>query len=143
MHHHRCLFTHYRLDNHHQLKNLTDNHYIKQQRVHKQWFERNSAHIRPNNLQFMYAVTPRSNNRKSFFRQSPSEQSPTQTVSDTIWFTELDPHTLTNLHSREYNPQLSYRKRADMPFESKMHNLVIASLHNLKDRVSEYFPPSI
>ena len=28
-----------------------------------------------------------------------------------------------------------------MPFESKSYNFVMARLHNLKDRISEYFPP--
>ena len=45
---------------------MTDSNQM-QQRVQKRWFERNSSHIRPKNLRFPYAVTPRSNNRKSFF----------------------------------------------------------------------------
>ena len=28
-----------------------------------------------------------------------------------------------------------------MPFDSRDYNFVITPLHNLKDRVSEYFPP--
>ena len=28
-----------------------------------------------------------------------------------------------------------------MPFDSRDYNFVIAPLHNLKDRISEYFPP--
>ena len=113
-----------------------------QQRVQQRWFERNSSHIRPNNLRFPYAVTPRSNNRKSFFHQSTNEQSPTATVMETIWFQEKDPRTLNNPHSSNYKPLLSYRNWAEMPFESKNYNFVNAPLFNLKDRISEYFPPS-
>ena len=99
-----------------------------QQRVH---------HIRPNNLRFPYAITPRSKNRKSFFHQSTNEQSLTATVMETIWFQEKDPRTLNNPHSSNYNPLLSYRNWAEMPFESKNYNFVIAPLFNLKDRISE------
>ena len=53
---------------------------IMQQRVQQRWFERNSSHIRPNNLRFPYSITARSNNKKSFFHQSTNEQSPTATV---------------------------------------------------------------
>ena len=53
----------------------------------------------------------------------------------------MDPRTLSNPHSSDYNPLLSYRNWADMPYESKTYNFVMAPLHNLKDRVSEYFPP--
>ena len=112
-----------------------------QQRVQQRWFERNSSHIRPNNLRFPYAVTPRSNNRKSFFHQSTNEQSPTATVMEIIWFQEKDPRTLNNPHSSNYNPLLSYRNWAEKPFESKNYNFVNAPLFNLKDRISEYFPP--
>ena len=55
-----------------------------QQRVQQRWFQRNSSHFRPNNLRFPYAITPRSNNRKSFFHQSTNEQSPTATLMETI-----------------------------------------------------------
>ena len=103
--------------------------------------KRNSDHISPNNLRFPYAITPRSNNKKSFFHQSTNEQSPTQTVGETIWFAEMDPRNLSNSYNSEYNPLLLYRNWADMPFESKMYNFVIAPLQNLKDRISEYFPP--
>ena len=58
---------------------------------------------------------------------------------ETIWFQEQDPRTLSNPHSSNYNPLLSYRNWAEMPFESKNYNFV-ASLFNLKDRISEYFP---
>ena len=123
------------------IEDFTYDHHRIQQRVQQRWFERNSADIRPNKLRFPYAVTQRSNNRKSFFHQSTHEQSPTQTISETIWFAELDPRTLTNPHNSEYNPLLSYRKWAEMQLESKMYNFVIAPIHNLKDRVSEFFPP--
>ena len=73
-----------------------------QQRVQQHWFERNSSHIRTNNLRFPYAITPRSNNRKSFFDQSTNEQSPTATVMETIWFQEKDPRTLNNPHSSNF-----------------------------------------
>ena len=114
---------------------------IMQQRVQQRWFETNSSHIRPNNLRFPYAITPRRNNRKSFFHQSTNEQSPTATVMETIWFQEKDPRTLTNQHSSNYNLLLSYRNWAETPFESKNYDFVIAPLFNLKDRISEYFPP--
>ena len=38
-----------------------------QNSAHQSWTATNPHHIRPNNLRFPYAVTPRSNNRKSFF----------------------------------------------------------------------------
>ena len=59
----------------------------------------------------------------------------------TIWFQEMDPKTLNNQHSSNYNLLLSYRNWAEMPFESKNYNFVIAPLINLKDSISEYFPP--
>ena len=94
-----------------------------------------------NNLRFPYAVTPRSNNRKSFFHQSTNEQTPTETVMETIWFQNKDPKTLSNPHGMNYNPLLSYRNWADMPFDSRSYNFFMAPLHTLKDRVSEFFPP--
>ena len=56
------------------VEDITTNSYKMQQRAQQRWFKRNSAHIRPNNLRFPYAVTPRSNNKKSFFHQSTNEQ---------------------------------------------------------------------
>ena len=112
-----------------------------QHSVQKRWFASNPHHIRPNNLRFPYAVTPRSNNRKSFFHQSTNEQTPKTTVMETIWFQERDPRTLNNPHSSDYNPLLSYRNWAEMPSDSRDYNFVVTPLHNLKDRVSEYFPP--
>ena len=94
-----------------------------------------------NNLRFPYAVTPRSNNRKSFFHQSTNEQTPTETVMETIWFQNKDPKNLSNTHGMNYNPLLSYRNWADMPFDSRSYNFFMAPLHTLKDRVSEFFPP--
>ena len=94
-----------------------------------------------NNLRFPYAVTPRSNNRKSFFHQSTNEQTPTETVMETIWFQNKDPKNLSNPHGMNYNPLLSYRNWADMPFDSRSYNFFMAPLHTLKDRVSEFFPP--
>ena len=55
-----------------------------------------TANNRSNNLRFPYAVTPRSNNRKSFFHQSTNEQTPTATVMETIWFQDKDPRTLNS-----------------------------------------------
>ena len=75
----------------------TTNNNRMQQRVQQKWFERKSSHIRPNKLRFPYALTPRSNNIKSFFHQSTNKQSPTSTVSETIWFTEMDPRNLTHI----------------------------------------------
>ena len=94
-----------------------------------------------NNLRFPYAVTPRSNNRKSFFHQSTNEQTPTETVMETIWFQNKDPKNLSNPHGMNYNPLLSYRNWADMPFDSRSYNFFMVPLHTLKDRVSEFFPP--
>ena len=94
-----------------------------------------------NNLRFPYAVTPRSNNRKSFFHQSTNEQTPTETVMETVWFQDKDPKTLSNPHGINYNPLLSYRNCSEMPFDSRSYNFFIAPLHTLKDRVSEFFPP--
>ena len=118
----------------------TDNNKI-QNSVQQRWFASNPHHIRPNNLRFPYAVTPRSNNRKSFFHQSTNGQTPTTTVMETIWFQEKDPRTLNNPHNSNYNPLLSYRNWSEMPFDSRDYNFVITPLHNLKDRVSEDFPP--
>ena len=81
------------------LEEYTTDSNIMQQRVQQCWFERNSSHIRPNNLSFPYGITPRSNNRKSFFHQSTIEQSPTAIVMETIWFPEKDSRTLNNPHS--------------------------------------------
>ena len=94
-----------------------------------------------NTLRFPYAVTPRSNNRKSFFHQSTNEQTPTETVMETIWFQNKDPKNLSNPHGMNYNPLLSYRNWTDMPFDSRSYNFFMAPLHTLKDRVSEFFPP--
>ena len=118
----------------------TDNNSV-QNSVQRRWFASNPHHIRPNNLRFPDAVTPRSNNRKSFFHQSTNEQTPTTTVMETFWFQEKDPRTLSNPHSSNYNPLLSYCNWSEMPFDSRDYNFVITPLHNLKDRVSEYFPP--
>ena len=101
----------------------------------------NTANSRPNNLRFSYAVTLRSTNSKSFFHQSTNEQTPTATVMETIWFQDKDPRTLNSPHSSNYNPLLSYRNWANMPFDSREYNFFMSPLHNLKDRVSEYFPP--
>ena len=48
-------------------EDYTTNGHRLQQRVQQRWFERNSTHIKSNNLRFPYAVTPRSSNNKSFF----------------------------------------------------------------------------
>ena len=66
-----------------------------------------------------------------------TKKKPTTTVMETIWFQEKDPRTLNNPHSSNYNPLLSYRNWAEMPFDSRDYNFVITPLHNLKDRVSE------
>ena len=107
-----------------------------QNSVQQRWIASNPHHNRPNNLRFPYAVTPRSNNRKSFFHQSTNEQTPTATVMETIWFQEKDPRTLSNPHNSNYNPLLSYRNWSEMPFDSRDYNFVITPLHNLKDRIS-------
>ena len=112
-----------------------------QNSAQQSWTATNPHHIRPNNLRFPYAVTARSNNRKSFFHQLTIEQTPTTNVMETIWFQEKDPRTLNNPHNSNYNPLLSYRNWSEMPFDSRDYNFVITPLHNLKDRVSEYFPP--
>ena len=112
-----------------------------QNSVQQRWVATNSHHIRPNNLRFLYAVTPRSNNWKSFFHQSSNEQNPTTPVMETIWFQEIDPRTLNYPLSSNYNLLLSYRNWSEMPFDSRDYSFVITPLHNLKDHVSEYFPP--
>ena len=123
------------------VEDYTCNHHRMQQHLQQRWFERNTAHIRPINLRFSYAIAPRSKSKKLFFHQSTHEQSPTQTVSDTIWLAEVDPRTLANPHSNGYNPLLSYKNWAEMLFDSKLYNFVVTPLQNLKDRVSEFFPP--
>ena len=116
-------------------------HELPQYHVQQRISHRYPSHIRPNNLRFPYAVTPRSNSRKSFFHQSTNEQSPTATVMETIWFQDKDPRTLNNPHNSNYNPLLSYGNWFEMPFDSGDYNFVMAPLHNLKDRISEFFPP--
>ena len=90
-----------------------------QNSAHQSWTATNPHHIRPNNLRFPYAVTPRSNNRKSFFHQSTNEQTPKTTVMETIWFQEKDPRNLNNPHNSNYNPLLSYRNWSEMPLDSR------------------------
>ena len=114
--------------------------YPPQSNVRQRLFTRQTV-PNTNNLRFPYAVTPRSNNRKSFFHQSTNEQTPTETVMETVWFQGKDPKTLSNPHGINYNPLLSYRNWSEMPFDSRSYNFFIAPLHTLKDRVSEFFPP--
>ena len=116
-------------------------HELPQYHVQQRLSHRYPSHIRLNNLRFPYAVTPRSNSRKSFFHLSTNEQSPTTTVMETIWFQDKDPRTLNNPHNSNYNPLLGYRNWFQTPFDSRDYNFVMAPPHNLKDRVSEYFPP--
>ena len=113
--------------------------YPPQSNVRQRLFTRQTV-PNTNNLRFPYAVTPRSNNRKSFFHQSTNEQTPTETVMETVWFQDKDPKTLSNPHGINYNPLLSYRNWSEMPFDSRSYNFFIAPLHTLKDRVSEFFP---
>ena len=122
----------------------SDNYIINQTNTQNNVRQRLSARTTiptTNNLRFPYAVTPRSNNRKSFFHQSTNEQTPTETVMETIWFQNKDPKNLSNPHGMNYNPLLSYRNWANMPFDSRSYNFFMAPLHTLKDRVSEFFPP--
>ena len=122
----------------------SDNYIIDQTHTQNNVRQRLSARTTiptTNNLRFPYAVTPRSNNRKSFFHQSTNEQTPTETVMETIWFQNKDPKNLSNPHGMNYNPLLSYRNWANMPFASRSYNFFMAPLHSLKDRVSEFFPP--
>ena len=114
--------------------------YPPQSNVRQRLFTRQTV-PNTNNLRFPYAVTPRSNNRKSFFHQSTNEQTPTETVMETVWFQDKDPKTLSNPHGINYNPLLLYRNWSEMPFHSRSYNFFIAPLHTLKDRVSEFFPP--
>ena len=114
--------------------------YPPQSNVRQRLFTRQTV-PNTNNLRFPYAVTPRSNNRKSFFHQSTNEQTPTETVMETVWFQDKDPKALSNPHGINYNPLLSYRNWSEMPFDSRSYNFFIAPLHTLKDRVSEFFPP--
>ena len=71
--------------------------YPPQSNVRQRLFTRQTV-PNTNNLRFPYAVTPRSNNRKSFFHQSTNEQTPTETVMETVWFQDKDPKTLSNPH---------------------------------------------
>ena len=87
-----------------------------QTHVQQQLFTK-TANSRPNNLRFPYAVTPRSNNKKSFLHQSTNEQTPTATVMETIWFQDKDHRTLNSPHSSNCNPLLSYRNWTNMPFD--------------------------
>ena len=112
-----------------------------QNSAHQSWIATNPHRIIPNNLRFPCAVTSRSNNRKSFFHQSTNERTTTTTVMETVWFQEKDPRTLNNPLSSNYNPLLSYRNLSEMPFDSRDYNFVITTLHNLKDLISEHFPP--
>ena len=112
-----------------------------QNSARQSWIATNPHNVRPNNLRFPYAVTPRNNNRKSFFHQSTNEQTPTTTVMETIWFQEKDPRTLNNPHNSNYNPLLSYRNWSEKPFDSRYYYFVITPLHNLKDLVWENSPP--
>ena len=114
--------------------------YPPQSNVRQRLFTRQTV-PNTNNLRLPYAVTSRSNNRKSFFHQSTNEQTPTETVMETVWFQDKDPKTLSNPHGINYNPLLSYRNWSEMPFDSRSYNFFIAPLHTLKDRVSEFFPP--
>ena len=114
--------------------------YPPQSNVRQRLFTRQTV-PNTNNLRFPYAVTIRSNNRKSFFHQSTNEQTPTETVMETVWFQDKDPKTLSNPHGINYNPLLSYRNWSEMPFDSRSYNFFIAPLHTLKDRVSEFIPP--
>ena len=114
--------------------------YPPQSNVRQRLFTRQTV-PNTNNLRFPYAVTPRSNNRKSFFHQSTNEQTPTETVMETVWFQDKDPKALSNPNGINYNPLLSYRNWSEMPFVSRSYNFFIAPLHTLKDRVSEFFPP--
>ena len=114
----------------------TTNHRM-QHRVQQRLFERNSHHIRPNNLRFPYALTTRSRNKKSFFHQSTNEQTPTSIVMETIWFHKMDPKNFNNPHSSNYNPLLSCQNSAEKPFEPKNYNFVLVPLHTLKDRIPE------
>ena len=97
-------------------------HELPQYHVQQRISHRYPSHKRPNNLRFPYAVTPRSNSRKSFFHQSTNEQSPTATVMETIWFQDKDPRTLNKPHNSNYNPLLSYRNWFEMPFDSRDYN---------------------
>ena len=63
------------------VEDIATNIYRMQQHVQQRWFDRNSSHIRSNNLRFPYAVIPRSNNKKSLLHQSTNKQSPISTVS--------------------------------------------------------------
>ena len=54
------------------------------------------SNTRPNNLRFPHAVTPRSNNPKSFFHISTYEQSPSVQTSETVLFKNDDPRLYAN-----------------------------------------------
>ena len=65
-----------------------------QKSTHQSRIATNPHNIRPNNLRFPYAVTPRSNNRKSFFHQSTNEQ-PYNNCNGNNLFPRKGPEILT------------------------------------------------
>ena len=75
------------------------------------------------------------------FTSLPMNKPPQQLLWKPYGFKKRTQEPVNNPHSSNYNPLLSYRNWSEMPFDSRDYNFVITPLHNLKDCVSEYFPP--
>ena len=93
-----------------------------------------------NNLRFPHAVTPRSNNPKSFFIISTYEQSPSTRVSETIWFKNDDPRLYVDPDNEQYNPLLSFLNWSNIPYENKLHHFRIEEIHSQQHRLPEFIP---
>ena len=107
---------------------------------HKQLVMVQSGKLKTSNLRFPHAVTPRTNNPKSFFHPSTYEQSPDKAVSETIWFNNNDPIYSSEPNSANYNPLSSFLNWAKIPYESKLHTLHIEPFGKLQHR-HDFIPP--
>ena len=99
------------------------------------------SNTRPDNLRFPHAVTPRTNNPKSFFHLSTYEQSPSTHISETVWFKNDDPRFYANPDNEQYNPLLSFLNWANIPYENKLHNFHIHPIFKQQNRLPEFIPP--
>ena len=99
------------------------------------------SNIRPNNLRFPHAVTPRSSDPKSFFHISTYEQSPSTHVSETIWFKNDAPRLYADPDNEQYNPLLSFLIWSNIPYENKLNNFRIEEIHSRQQRLPEFLPP--
>ena len=97
------------------------------------------SNIRPNNLRFPHAVTPRSSDPKSFFHISTYEQSPSTHVSETIWFKNDDPRLYVDPDNEQYNPLLSFLNWSNIPYE-KNYTIFVSrnSIHSNNDFLNSF-----